>query len=262
VADYRFSDEFLAYGSVSTGFKGGGVNPRPFVGDQALPFNPETLTTYELGFKSDFLDRTVRLNGAVFLNKYQNIILGKQICPESSLPSPCLRPENIGSADVKGAELEIGIFPVDGLSIDGSISVLDFEYTTAVNRLGNLVGTGINGNNITPYTPELSYSFGIQYDHEIASGTISGRFDGSYQGEVFTNAENTSWARVDGRFLGNARLSYTTENEDWRVALEVQNLFDKYYFLSVSDTTSNALGVVTGVPGRPRTWSLAVERRF
>jgi len=262
VADYRFSDEFLAYGSVSTGFKGGGVNPRPFVGDQALPFSPETLTTYELGFKSDLLDRRVRLNGAVFLNKYQNIILGKQICPESSLPSPCLRPENIGSADVKGAELEVAIFPVDGLTIDGSISVLDFEYTTAVNAQGNLLNTGINGNNITPYTPELAYAFGIQYDHELASGTISGRFDGSYQGEVYTNAENTSWARVDGRFLANARLSYTTEDESWRATLEVQNLFDKYYFMSVSDTTSNALGVVTGAPGRPRTWSVSIERRF
>ncbi len=262
VADYRFSDEFLAYGSVSTGFKGGGVNPRPFVGDQALPFNPETLTTYEMGFKADVLDRRVRLNGAVFLNKYQNIILGKQLCPESSLPSPCLRPENIGSADVRGAELEVAIFPADGLSIDGSISLLDFEYTTAVDGAGNLLGTGINGDNITPYTPKVAYAFGIQYDHDIGSGTVSGRFDGSYQGEVYTNAENTSWARVDGRFLGNARLTYTTEDEDWRASLEVQNVFDKYYFMSVSDTTANALGVVTGAPGRPRTFSVSVERRF
>ena len=262
VADYRFSDELLAYASISTGFKGGGVNPRPFVGDQALPFDPETLTTYETGFKADLLDRRVRLNGAVFLNKYQNITLGKQICPESSLPSPCLRPENIGSADVKGAELEVAIFPADGLSIDGSISFLDFEYTSAVDGAGNLVGTGINGDNITPYTPEVAYAFGIQYDHEISSGTVSGRFDGSYQGGTFSNAENTSWARVEGRFLGNARLSYTTSDEDWRASLEVQNLFDKYYFMSVSDTTANALGVVTGVPGRPRTFSVSIERRF
>src|SRR5690606_7295237 len=63
VGDYRFTPGFLAYASVSTGFKGGGVNPRPFVADQRQPFDPETLTTYEVGFKSDFLDRRVRLNG-------------------------------------------------------------------------------------------------------------------------------------------------------------------------------------------------------
>lgn len=262
VADYRFSDALLAYASVSTGFKGGGVNPRPFVFDQALPFDPETLTTYEVGFKSDFWDRRVRLNASAFLNKYENIILGKQICPESVLQSPCLRPENIGSADVKGLELELGLFPLDGLSIDGSIAFLDFEYTSPLTAQGNLVNSSINGNNITPYTPELTYSFGIQYDAEVGSGILSGRFDGSYQDDVFTNAENTSWSRVDGRFLGNARLSYTTGDSDWRVSLEVQNLFDKYYFVSKSDTVANALGVVTGVPGLPRTWSLSVERRF
>ncbi len=262
VGDYRFSDSLLAYASVSTGFKGGGVNPRPFVADQAQPFDPETLTTYEMGFKSDFWDRRVRLNGAVFLNKYENIILGQLICPESSLPSPCLRPENIGSADVKGAELELGFYPVDGLSIDGSLAILDFEYTSPLTAQGNLVGSAINGANITPYTPELSYSFGIQYDAEVGSGTVSTRLDGSYQSKVFGTAENTSWSRIDGRFIGNARLSYTSGDEAWRVSLEVQNLFDKYYFLNIQDATANSLGTVTGTPARPRTWSLAIERRF
>lgn len=261
VGNYRFTDEFLVYASVATGFKGGGVNPRPFVDDQALPFNPETLTTYEVGFKSDLFGRTARLNGAAFLNKYDDIILGKLVCPESVLPSPCLRPANIGSADVKGFELELSLFPVEGLSIDGSLSVLDFEYTSPSTN-GLLNGTVIPANGITPYTPESAWSFGIQYDHDIGWGTLSGRFDGSYQGAVFTNSENTSWGRVEGRFLGNARLTYTSADDDWRVALEVENVFDKYYFLSKSDATNNSLGVVTGVPGRPRTWSLSVERRF
>ncbi len=264
VADYRFSDSFLAYASVSTGYKGGGVNPRPFVPDQALPFSPETATTYEIGFKSDFLDRRVRLNGAAFLNEYQNIILGKLVCPESSLPTPCLRPENIGSADVKGIELELATEPVDGLTIDASLAVLDFEYTTELDANGNLLGTAIPGSNITPYTPELTYSFGIQYDHELDSGAIvSARFDGSFQDDIYSNSENTEFARVDDRFLGNARLAYSSADDDWEVALEVQNLFDKYYFLSKSDvTTPGSLGLVTGVPGRPRTWSIAVTRNF
>ena len=261
VANYRFSDEFLVYGSVSTGFKGGGVNPRPFVSDQALPFSPETLTTYELGFKSDLFGRSARVNGAVFLNRYNNIILGKLRCPESVLVSPCLRPDNIGSAEVRGAELEVALFPADGLTIDASLSLLDFEYTSASTG-GLLNGTVIPASGITPYTPESAWSFGVQYDHDIGSGTISGRFDGSYQGGLHTNSENTSWGFIDGRFLGNARLTYTTADEDWRVALEVENVFDKYYFMSKSDATNNSLGVVTGVPGRPRTWQLSVERRF
>jgi iron complex outermembrane receptor protein len=106
VTDYRFSDEFLAYLSVATGYKGGGVNPRPFFGpatgecpafsynpdgtvipappcNQIKPFNPETLTTYEVGFKSDFWDRRVRVNGAAFYNDYADIIFALSACPSS-----------------------------------------------------------------------------------------------------------------------------------------------------------------------------------
>ena len=260
VGDYRFSPDFLAYASVSTGFKGGGVNPRPFVADQRLPFNPETLTTYEVGFKSDLFDRHMRVNGAVFLNKYEDIQLGKTVCPESVLQTPCLRPANIGAADVKGAELEASFYPVDGLSFDASFSFLDFEYTSPTTPAGVLVNTGIPGSGITPYTPETSYSVGAQYDRPIESGTLSFRVDGSYQGKLYTNAENSIWSKMEGRFLANARVSWARQ-EDWKISVEVQNLFDKYYFTSVSDATTS-LGIVSGVPGLPRTWAVSVERKF
>jgi iron complex outermembrane recepter protein len=259
-ADYRFSPDFMTYAAVSTGFKGGGVNPRPFVADQRLSFNPETLTTYEVGFKSDLFNRLMRLNGAAFLNKYEDMQLSKQVCPESVLPTPCLRPDNIGSADVKGLELEASIFPFDGFSVDASVSYLDFEYTSATTATGLLLNTSIPKDAIAPYTPELSYSVGAQYDHPMGDDTLSFRLDGAYQGKLYTNGENTTWGEISGRFLANARVSWAKE-ETWKMSLEVQNLFDKYYFQSVSDV-STSLGVVSGVPGLPRTYSVSVERKF
>lgn len=268
VTNYRFSEEFLAYASVSTGYKGGGVNPRPFFGpsagdcnapgyvapapcNQLKAFNPETLTTYEIGFKSDLFDRRLRLNGAAFFNKYNDIILTLSACPSV----PCLQPNNVGKADVKGFELEMSAFPVDGLSIDGSLSYIDFKYT-------EVGASGLTGTEVTPYTPEWTYSFGVQYDHELSGGDKIGvRFDGSYQSDTFTEATNSEASRVEGVFLGNARLSYTTADDDWRVSLEVQNLFDKYYFLSKSDVTAS-LGLISGVPALPRTWALTVKRNF
>ncbi|MEJ0099768.1 MAG: TonB-dependent receptor [Pseudomonadota bacterium] len=271
VGDYRFTPDFLAYASVSTGFKGGGVNPRPFTADQKLPFKPETITTYEMGFKSDMLERHLRLNGAVFLNKYKDIILGKTVCPESSLPTPCLRPDNIGAADVKGAELEASVYPGGGFSLDASVSVLDFNYTSPSRngylvKLTNLaapndvIATAIPDDGITPYTPKLSYSVGAQYDHQLENATLTFRLDGSYQGKLYTNAENTSWGAVDGRFLANAHVTWSAENK-WKLSLEVQNLLNKYYYQSVSDITTS-LGEVTGVPGLPRTYAVSIERKF
>jgi len=275
VADYRFSDSFLAYASVATGYKSGGVNPRPFFGpatgecppfsfaadgsvipappcNQVKSFNPETLLTYEIGFKSDLFDRRLRLNGAAFLNNYDDITFPLSACPSS----PCLRPTNVGKADVKGFELEATIFPVDGLMIDGSMSYINVKYDRP-----SVAAAGLRGTETFPYTPDWTYSFGVQYDFDLGSGTLGTRVDGSYRSAIFTDTANSSWSRIDNRFLANARLSYTTADEDWRVALEVQNLFDKYYFTSVSDA-STSLGVVTGVPGLPRTWAVSVERRF
>ncbi|HEY1126017.1 MAG TPA: TonB-dependent receptor [Sphingobium sp.] len=270
VADYRFSNAFLAYASVSTGFKGGGVNPRPFVADQRLPFNPETLTTYEVGFKSDLFDRKVRLNGAAFLNKYDNIILAKVRCVESVLQTPCLRPDNIGKADVKGFELESTVRLVPGLTIDGSVAYLDFKYTSPTingflvsgkDASGNPVQGAVPANGVTPYTPKWTWSLGTQYDQVTDLGTFSIRVDGSYQGKLYTNAENTNWGTIKGRFLADGQLSWRDSKDDWKITLSVKNIFNKYYFTTISDV-STSLGIVSGVPALPRTWTLGVSRNF
>ena len=268
--DYRFSPEFLAYASVATGYKGGGVNPRPFFGPSAgecsaLPpgviapcnqvqsFRPETIRTYEVGFKSDFADRKVRLNAAAFYNEYSDIILTLTACPAS----PCLLPANVGKAHVKGIEVETTIRPVTGLTIDGSLSYIDFKYTSITGA------TGVALTAVTPFTPKWTYSFGVQYDTEVAGGTLSGRFDGSYQSHVFFDADNDPFSRVPGRFLGNASLRYTTADKGWQVGLEVQNVFDKYYMVSVQNLTKpGSLGVQTGMPGLPRTWAVTVKKFF
>ena len=106
-----------------------------------------------------------------------------------------------------------------------------------------------------------SPSFGVQYDHEMDAGTLMARFDGNYQSHVYNESFNTQWSRIDGYFLGNARIGFTTADEDWNVALEVRNVFDKFYWLTRSDVTAS-LGLATGVPGMPRTWALSVTRKF
>jgi iron complex outermembrane recepter protein len=263
--DYRFSPELFVYASAATGYKGGGVNPRPFFGpsspscsptptpncNQVQAFRPETLTTYELGFKSDFLDRKLRLNGAVFLNKYKDIQLQLTRCPAA----PCLLPKNAGTADVKGFELELRANPVAGFTLDGSLSYLDFKYTNID------PATSIPIANVTAYTPKWTYSCGAQYDLAVGAGKVSARLDGQYQSAIFTDANNSIWSKIDPRFLANARLSYLTGDKDWQVSLEVQNLFDKYYFSTVADATGG-LGVQTGVPGLPRTFAVTVKRSF
>ena len=83
--DYHFTEDFMTYGQVATGYKGGGVNPRPFFIVQIETFEPEEMETYEVGFKSTLFDDRMRLNVAVFFNDYSDIVLEQLAC---ELPFP------------------------------------------------------------------------------------------------------------------------------------------------------------------------------
>jgi len=272
---YEFTDDLMAYAQFSTGFKGGGVNPRPFFVQQAVPFNPETLDSYELGAKTDLIDGRMRVNVAAFFSQYKDMQLTLANCTAiagTGFGIPCAMPVNAGDADVKGIEIETTINPIDGLSIDGSFSYIDFEYkrfgsytsgTTTV-----FVGgpTNINAPQFGDYptfTPELKWSFGAQYEIDLGSaGSLTPRFDAAHQSEVFTNATNRPTNRIAPYTLANARLTWRNDEGDLAVSLEVTNLFDEYYFLTIFDQTTAGVGYTTGQPGRPREWAVSVKKEF
>jgi iron complex outermembrane recepter protein len=267
--DYHWTQDLMTYAQVSTGYKGGGVNPRPFFPEQLDTFNPETLTAYELGFKSTVFNNRMRLNGAVFYNQYKNIQLTLNQCERPVPPfptpigAPCAKPSNVGSAHVKGAELEVEFYPVDGLSIDSSLSYLDFHYTF-VDPVA-LTGSSIAPlDMVTPYTPEWKWSGGIQYDFpETSFGMFSARLDASYQSSMYTNATNDTFNLVDSYVLANARLTWRSKEQDWQVSFEVTNLFDKLYYLNIFDQhQATSVGQVTGQPGLPRQWAITLKRNF
>lgn len=272
---YALTDELMAYAQYSTGYKGGGVNPRPFFVQQALSFDPETLTAYELGFKSDLFDRRLRVNVAAYLSQYQGIQLSLGNCTAitgAGFGAPCALPVNAGDADIKGIELEATFRPVDGLTIDGAVSYLDFEYkrfgsftsgttTVAVGGPTNLAGPQFG--DYAPFTPEWKWSFGIQYDIDLGNaGTLTPRFDAAYQGDIYTASANRSSNLIDAYTIANARLSWTNADEDLTVSVAITNLFDEYYLLTVFDQTVGGQGYATGQPGRPQEWAVSLTKRF
>jgi iron complex outermembrane receptor protein len=263
--NYQFTPDMMGYVLTSTGYKGGGVNPRPFYPSQALPFGPEKLTAYEAGFKSDLFDRTVRVNVAAFYNNYEDIQLTLGSCPTPPFngiqypPAPCALPANVGSAHVSGAELEFEAHPFAGLEIDGSFSYLKFDYTSISG--GPTVGIGLDMT--TPYTPDTKASLGIQYEIMLADwGSLTPRVDVAYQASYFTNAINDPlWNEVPSRTTANARITWKDSKDVWSAALEVNNLSDKLYYTTLFDTHTSA-GYVNGQPAMPRNWALSVKRNF
>jgi len=263
VASYKITPDIMVYAQFSTGFKGGGVAPRPYVYQQIRPFGAEKLKAYEVGFKGDFFD-LLRLNGSLFQMDYEgyqgtpNICLGldNQPLPENAggVPGLCGQYLNIGDARVRGFELEGTLRPADGLAIDAALSLTDFEFTSV-----RYPTTAIVVGSDRPGIGEWKWSIGAQYEAFLGDryGTLTPRIDVSYIPGYCGNFACDPNVQVDSFTLANARLTYRSADEDWSVALEATNLFDKFYYLNKLATF-----YVNGQPGRPREVAVTVRRNF
>lgn len=270
--DYRFNDQLLAYVTVASGFKGGGVVPRPFTAAQAAPFGVEEVLTYEVGIKTDLLDNRVRFNATAFYNEFTDQQLTLLSCPglDPVSPSPCAAPQNAGDSTQKGIEFELYAEPVDGLMIDAAASYLDQKF--------DCVNPAVVGLADGPCSSDMvvidrladplhgwKWSFGIQYEADLSgSGSITPRFDVSHSlalpGNVLRGADtlgnNPSYT------IANARLTWRSEDEDTSISFEVTNLFDKYYFVNRFDLRGVGNPVLLGQVGRPREWAVTVRQNF
>jgi iron complex outermembrane receptor protein len=281
-ADYRFNPAVMAYASAGTGYKAGGVGPRPFNAEQALPFAPEKVTSYELGLKTDLFDRRVRFNTAIFYNDFKDAQITLLSCPQYGGPGPCALPQNAGDAKVKGVEAEILAIPVTGLQVDLSGSYLKWDWKCVQPQvveevpagtplgcssdpaiIGKLAGTPLG------FIGEQAH-FGIQYEFGLGNGTtLTPRFDATYQGPQTSNNLATEpgsptqlYGRIPGFTVANARLTWANMKRDLEATVEVSNLFNKYYFPAKFDLTSAGTGTITGAPGPPLGWSLTVKKSF
>jgi iron complex outermembrane receptor protein len=254
--NYRFSPAVMAYVSTATGFKGGGTNPRPFYASQAIAFAPEVLTNYEVGLKTDLFDRRLRFNIDAFYGKLKNAQVGVSVCPDGS--TPCAALINGGDAREWGVEADFLARPIDGFSIDGSISYLNFKYTKLA------PGTTISLDEPFAGSPKWKWTLGAQYEWDVPGfGSITPRVDATYQDKIYSGfTYNNVPQFIDAYTLVNARLTWQNEDKDLSISLEGTNLFDKYYYVTLFDLRAAGAGLDKAQPGRPREWAVTVKKTF
>jgi iron complex outermembrane receptor protein len=160
--DYMFGDQSntLVYGSFSRGYRAGGFNGRGQTSVSArTPYDPETVDSYELGFKTELWDNRITFNVAGFLSKYKD----KQ--EEIVRPAAGAGQEtlvlNAATATIKGLEAEFRAQPAKGLSLNGSLGLLDANYDE-FDTLVNGVVTDVSNREMRR-TPDLSFSLGADW---------------------------------------------------------------------------------------------------
>jgi iron complex outermembrane recepter protein len=256
--EYRWNPELMTYVSVSTGFKGGGTNPRPFVATQVVPFGDETLTAYEIGAKTDLFDHSLRFNLSGFYNKYKDIQVVLLTCPQfsgGSTTEPCAAPVNGGDANIYGVEAE-SQYRIGGLSLEASGSWQHFEYTSIVAASGIPIGAPEPG-----FQP-LKWSLAAQYDVHVPNGaTITPRLDFIYSGGYQTVAIPDADSYLPGYHDLNARLTYRPESNGWEAAVVGSNLSNKLWYTQIFDLSGQS-GADYGIPSEPRTIWVQFKKKF
>jgi iron complex outermembrane receptor protein len=255
--DYAWTDEVMTYLQTSTGFRGAGFNPRPALPSQIIPFDTETLTSYEIGVKSELLDRRLRVNAAAFFSEYDDIQLTARIPDLAGFPANVR--VNAGQAEIRGFELEVSTRLSERLSIDGQAAWTYFRYTNLGLAAGLPGGPTLDTDPV--YTPRLRYNLWAHYRVPFAhAGALA--LDGGYiwQDRLFTDAANTPLLAVGSYGLLNARLTWSSPDERWSVAAFGTNLTNASYYYGKMFISGN--GQVKGIPGRPREWGLTLRRTF
>jgi iron complex outermembrane receptor protein len=278
--DYQINTGTMVYASASTGYRPAAFNPRPFQPTQFKGVDGENLIAYELGAKADLFDRRLRINAAVFYTDYKQRIVpasGSECAKNadgSVIPGSLTNPEGgppcaVNSvpltgyvnapAKIKGGELEIAWRPVDPLLITGSYGTNSYDATPAIFQGRPFPGITPNGQ--ANYVPKYNASLAAQWSINLpGGGSLTPRWDAYKQAEICSGRLATSC--TDSYVLHNARVEYASMDRAWTLALGVNNVTNKTYFLNIFDLVPFGEPTVEGQPAKPRAWYVTASHKF
>jgi len=240
---YQISPNLMVYGTWSTGFRPGGNNRRP----EALSYGPDRLANFELGWKTAWFDHRVRLNGALFYEKWTDVQTAIQ--GESGITSIV----NAGNARVEGLESDLSWLIGDHLALSASMTgLLKAETTTDFckpTRVGLAVKScapadvdSFAGTQL-PVTPKVKANGTARYLFNV------GDYKSFVQGSVIHQSSTTYSLEAPANALVGNTPSFTTFDfsagtalSNWHVEAYIENAFDKRGDLGHLSECADALG--------------------
>jgi iron complex outermembrane receptor protein len=286
-ARFQVNDDVMAYASYSQGYRDGG-----FAGDAAnlRPFDEEIVNAYEAGFKSNWIDGQLSMNGAVFFYDYQDLQIELSQLRNNLVSISVF---NAGEAELMGAEIESTWLSGDSFRLSLDVGWLETEITELDQSDPSLDFGFLRPGNAFPQAPEWTASLVPEFYFPLANGSLTWRSEFNYKGSYFQDAENGGFAdesdaliltganiadgvppadatvapgtlidseRLDSRLIVNTSLTFVSADDRLDVSVWARNLFEEEY--TVNRDFVNGLVYTNSLYGTPRTYGANASYRF
>ena len=284
------------YFTYSQGFKGGGFDPRgqttacrnprggACTADEVydfMSFDPETVDSFELGWKASLLDNRVNISLAGFIAQYTDVQIPGSVGFDANgdgINETFIGiTSNAGEADVNGIEFEgnalVGKdFAGDGsrFSINWSLGVLDAKYNTFIDAFGNDVAD----QRVFQNTPEITAHMGFNFGLPMAGGMTDFIGLASLRSDASQFEVPNPFLDQDGFVLVDASVVYTVDSGLFSIGVHGKNLFDKEYVVAGYNFVAGGVngapfvptlgreGTLTGFYGDPRRVFVTAQVNF
>lgn len=259
---YNVTGDFLLYADWAQGFRDGGVNPGipASCSKNGVPteYQPDTLTNYEVGWKTTWLDKRLLWNGAAYYmpwKNYQALLFDPGVCASNSFNA------NIGDARVYGMESNVKYQASTFLSMELSASYNDSRITS--NSFSNQYFQ-VNPGERLPYVPYFDWSGNLRYDRPVQDALHwYGQYDVEHKGDMFnTLQENGSnglpYVLQPGYTLMNIRFGLEQLDEHWTAELYITNLTNKNAVIYTNEGNFDLRQTVN----EPRVFGMRLSYRF
>jgi outer membrane receptor protein involved in Fe transport len=273
---YRFNEEAMVYASAANGYKAGGFNlsrvtfpATPPTGPDPLGLAPdfdthfprETVVSGEVGIKTTLFDKTLRLNAALFYQKYTDFQLNTFTGIQFVVTS-------LNKVVSKGIDVDFAwATPISGLTIAGGVTQDLTNIDDFGNALPDFCGGPGNGctardNNRLSFAPLWSGALSAAYLLPV-SGTLGIRtsVEEKYNSSYNTGSDLDPRKIQEGFGLLNARIGFGALDESWAIEAWGANLADKYYYAVAFDSPFQ-FDTITSYLGAPRTFGLTARVKF
>ncbi|RJF85808.1 TonB-dependent receptor [Sphingomonas cavernae] len=265
---YRVAEDALLYGTYSRGNKSGGLNLTALPPGIEPDIRPEEIDNFEVGLKSQWLDRALTVNLAGFwteVSDYQTAIT-EQVQNTVNFRQYIA---NIPKVRSRGFEADLVYAPTEFVSLTASAAYTDATYRDYRNapqaqenlNLGgiqDLTGEQLSG------VPKFTYTLGADLAQPVGEWggqgiEVYGHGDFSHRSSFNTSATNSRFAQIAGYGLLNVRFGVRSDDDQWDLSVWARNLTDENYFLTLSPANT---GAVTALVGEPRTLGVTLRTKL